>query len=102
MRIMVFFDLPVTTKTDRRNYTDFRKYLIKSGYMMIQFSVYSRIVRNHDDSKKYIRDLKRNLPPKGSVRVMIVTEKQYNSIEILVGEKTATENFLTDEDILEI
>ncbi len=98
----MFFDLPVTTKTDRRNYTDFRKYLIKSGYMMIQFSVYSRIVRNHDDSKKYIRDLKRNLPPKGSVRVMIVTEKQYNSIEILVGEKTATENFLTDEDILEI
>ena len=98
----MFFDLPVTTKPDRRNYTDFRKYLIKSGYMMIQFSVYSRIVRNHDDSKKYIRDLKRNLPPKGSVRVMIVTEKQYNSIEILVGEKTATEDFLTDEDILEI
>ena len=69
---------------------------------MVQFSVYSRIAQNHDDAKSHVERLKRNLPPKGSVRVMQVTEKQYNSMLILVGERTATEDFLTPADFLEL
>ncbi len=69
---------------------------------MLQFSVYVRIVRNHDDAKKYVNRVKSFLPPKGSVRTMIITEKQYNSMTVLVGSKTATENFLTPDDIIEI
>ena len=33
MRILVFFDLPVTTAEDRRVYQSFRKYLIKNGFI---------------------------------------------------------------------
>ena len=36
MRVLVFFDLPVLTEANRRDYRIFRKYLIKSGFMMIQ------------------------------------------------------------------
>ncbi len=98
MRILVMFDLPVKETKDRKAYSKFRKFLINDGYDMLQFSVYSRITQNHDDADKHIERLSRNLPSKGSVRVMKVTEKQYNSMKILVGEKTATEDFLKPED----
>ncbi len=102
MRIMVFFDLPTSTKTERKHYTEFRKFLLKDGYDMLQYSVYGRITQNHDDAKKHVERLKKNLPPTGSVRVMTVTEKQYASMLILVGEKTANEDFLTPRNFIEI
>ena len=46
MRLLVLFDLPVTTTEERREYTKFRKYLIKSGFMMFQESVYCRMALN--------------------------------------------------------
>lgn len=96
------FDLPVASKKDRKEYARFRKYLINDGYDMLQFSVYSRITQNHDDARKHIGRLSGNLPPKGSVRVMQVTEKQYNSMLIMVGKRTATEDFLTPTDFIEL
>jgi CRISPR-associated protein Cas2 len=102
MRIMVFFDLPVITKKQKKNYSAFRKFLIKDGYEMLQLSVYSRITRNHDDAKKHVNRLRNNLPPEGSVRVMVVTEKQYNSMEVLVGNITATEYFLSPRELIEV
>ena len=102
MRLLVLFDLSVASKADRKQYAKFRKYLIEDGYDMIQFSVYSRITRNHDDAKKHLDHLKKNLPPKGSVRVMQITEKQYGAMDIPVGEKTAAEDFLTPKDFIEL
>ena len=46
MRLLVFFDLPVVSREDRRAYTIFRRFLINDGYDMIQFSVYVRILLN--------------------------------------------------------
>ena len=43
MRIIVFFDLPVITAKSRRDYYNFRKYLIKSGFVMMQESVYCKL-----------------------------------------------------------
>ena len=102
MRIMIFFDLPVTTKKDRKAYAEFRRFLIKDGFIMIQYSVYSRTVRNHDDAQKHCRIVERNVPPKGSVRALIVTEKQYSSMKLLVGERLAVENLLDNSDIIEL
>ncbi len=102
MRILVLFDLPVASVKDRKEYARFRKHLIRNGYDMLQFSVYSRITQNHDDARQHIDRLSKNLPPKGSVRVMQVTEKQYNSMLVLVGEKTATEDFLTPAEFIEL
>ena len=85
MRILVFFDLPVVTKAERRAYTQFRRFLLNDGYDMIQFSVYGRIVNGRDAEDKHLRRLTANLPPEGSVRSLTVTEKQYASIKLLVG-----------------
>ena len=85
MRMLVFFDLPVTTKADRKAYTQFRKFLVNDGYDMLQFSVYGRIVANRDAEEKHYARVVANLPPEGSVRVLTVTEKQYASMKILIG-----------------
>ncbi len=85
MRMMVFFDLPVVGTTDRRNYAQFRRFLLNDGYDMIQFSVYGRIVNGQDAEDKHLKRLVANLPPKGSIRLMTVTEKQYAGIKLLVG-----------------
>lgn len=91
MRIMVFFDLPVKTKEDKRVYVRFRKFLIEDGYDMIQFSVYARIVNGEDAVDKHLLRLQKNLPSAGSVRFLQVTEKQYAAMKLLVGRQTTKE-----------
>ncbi len=72
MRILVFFDLPVTTKTERKIATDFRKHLIKDGYYMVQFSVYARVCNGYDAVNKHINRLKMAAPDNGSVRALTI------------------------------
>ena len=85
MRMIVFFDLPVQTKMERRYATTFRNFLLKDGYHMLQFSVYARVCNGNDAVKKHESRLKASLPPNGSIRLLVVTEKQYQSIQILLG-----------------
>lgn len=85
MRILVMFDLPVTTKQQRRKATHFRNFLLSDGYHMVQFSVYARVCAGRDSVEAHQKRLRRALPPEGSVRMLVITEKQYNAIELLVG-----------------
>lgn len=85
MRMLVFFDLPVQTKKQRREATAFRNFLIKDGYHMLQYSVYARVCNGNDAVAKHRARLTGQLPANGAVRLVVVTEKQYQSIEILLG-----------------
>lgn len=95
MRVLVFFDLPVITKKDRYEYSLFRKKLISKGYMMLQYSVYSKMFNNREAAVKHISSMKLDLPKKGSIRIMMLTEKQYSSMEILIGGKSRQEEKIT-------
>ena len=86
MRMIVFFDLPVTEKAAQKAATKFRNFLINDGYLMVQYSVYSRVCNGYDAVKKHEKRLKQHLPPNGSVRLLTITEKQYESMQILLGE----------------
>ena len=85
MRMLVFFDLPVVTREERRAYSLFRKFLLNDGVDMIQFSVSGRILNGRDAEDKHMQRVVANLPPDGSVRVLVVTEKQYAGMKLLVG-----------------
>lgn len=85
MRILVLFDLPVKTKSERKAATKFRKFLLNDGYYMVQYSVYARICNGPDAVEKHRLRAKANLPANGSIRMLVVTEKQYESIDILLG-----------------
>lgn len=99
MRLLVFFDLPVVKKEDRQEYQQFRRFLLNDGYIMIQFSVYSRICNGIDGAKKHIIRLKRNLPPKGSVRYLQITEKQYSEMKFLVGKPKSQEKVIKSDQL---
>ena len=75
MRTMVFFDLPNVYLRDKKNYIKFRKYLINEGFIMMQESVYSKIVLNSQQSGLLINRIRKNAPKKGIIQVMTITEK---------------------------
>ena len=99
MRVIVMFDLPVTTILDRRNYTQFRKYLIKSGFLMMQESIYCKLAQNSTAADLIINNIRKNKPPAGLVQILKITEKQFSRIEYIVGKKE-TEILDTDERIV--
>lgn len=84
--MLVFFDLPVKTARQRRVATGFRNFLLKDGYYMVQYSVYARVCNGTDAVEKHRIRLKAYTPENGSVRLLVITEKQYEMIEILVGK----------------
>ena len=86
MRMIVLFDLPVKEKTAQKAATKFRKFLIDDGYLMLQYSVYTRVCNGSDAVKTHEKRLKAHLPENGSVRLLTITEKQYESMQILLGE----------------
>ena len=88
MRIIVFFDLPVETNEDKRNYRKFRKALIKNGFIMMQESVYSKLMTSPSVENSVNTLIQNNKPPHGLVQTLIVTEKQYTKMKYIVGERT--------------
>lgn len=99
MRVMVMFDLPVLTSADRREYARFRKYLIKSGFLMMQESVYCKLAKNQTAADIIVDNLKKNKPEKGLVQAMKITEKQFSKIEYIVG-KADSEIIDSDERLI--
>lgn len=85
MRLLVFFDLPMAPKAEKRAYVQFRRFPLNDGYDMIQWPVYGRILNGIDAEKKHLARLADTLPPEGSVRAMTVTEKQYAGMRLLAG-----------------
>jgi len=90
--LFVFFDLPVGTKPERPDATRFRNFLKDDGFMMLQYSVYARVCRGEDGALKHIARVTQNLPGKGSVRALQVTDRQYGKMRLLLGETTKTES----------
>lgn len=86
MRTMVFFDLPTIYSKDKKAYLMFRKFLINEGFLMMQESVYSKIVLNSQQSIALMGKIRKNAPKKGIIQVMNITEKQYSQIEFIIGD----------------
>lgn len=86
MRVMVMFDLPVLTETNRRDYRNFRKFLIKSGFLMIQESIYCKLAPNGVIADNIVENIKKNKPGNGLVQVLKITEKQYAKMECISGK----------------
>ena len=98
--LMVFFDLPVKSKKQRSVATKFRKFLVDDGYIMLQYSVYTRICRGQEAVIKHTGRLAKSLPQEGSVRSLQVTDAQYARMKTLVGTRRAEENLGTEQMVL--
>lgn len=99
MRIMVFFDLPVDEKEKRRRYKQFHNFLEKDGYDMMQFSIYSRICNGLDSVEKHMKRLQWSIPEEGHIRAMVITERQYENMYLLLGKKSRREKLINSEQL---
>ena len=84
---MLFFDLPMLTDKDRREYTRFHKFLLRNGFIMMQKSVYTKLVINNVTSMAVKQRVRDNVPTDGLVELLEITENQFSRIEYLVGEE---------------
>lgn len=54
---------------------------------MMQESVYSKLALNTSIASAVAERVRRNKPAESLVQMLTITEKQYNSIEFIVGQK---------------
>jgi CRISPR-associated protein Cas2 len=88
MWLFAMFDLPVETAENRRDYTRFRKTLLKNGFVKLQYSVYARYIPSEEAAQVHRQTIRRALPPHGQVRVMAVTDHQFGKMEVFTARKT--------------
>jgi len=84
--IFAMFDLPTDTKQARREYTHFRKNLLKDGFVMLQYSVYVRHCPSRENAEVHYERVKGFLPPDGEVRLITVTDKQFGRMQSFWGK----------------
>ena len=58
----------------------------KNGYIRIAPEVFMRVVQNRKASEKHYRRIEEVAPKTGVVRLLRVTEKQYNNIYMVTGD----------------
>ncbi len=88
MRMILFFDLPMETSNELRDYTKFRKFLIKEGFIMMQKSVYCKLSLNSTSVSLVRKRIEKVKPSNGLIQLLVITEKQYSKIEYIVGDKS--------------
>ena len=94
MWLMIMFDMPTDTKKARKKYRYLRNELLKEGYMMMQFSIYIRSFHSYEAAlggKKRIKDFIASNVAKGSIRMLMFTDKQFGNMDIIVGVKEKNE-----------
>ncbi|MBK2000501.1 MULTISPECIES: CRISPR-associated endonuclease Cas2 [Campylobacter] len=100
MRVLLMFDIPTKSKKDQKHASKFRTSLIKLGFFMMQFSVYVKICKGLSSAKSTIKSIKKFLPPYGNIRVLIITEKQFDNMQILLGGISLNEKMNNDKNLV--
>jgi len=86
MWLVAMFDLPTDTKAARKEYAKFRKFLLADGFTQMQYSVYGRHCVSEEVADVHYRRIERNLPSDGEVRILSITDRQFEKTKIFWGK----------------
>lgn len=100
MWLIAMYDLPIETMDNRRDYTRFRKALLKDGFMMLQFSVYARFIPSEEAAEAHRRTIKSCIPPLGQVRLLAITDIQFAKMEVFYGKKPRSPEDIPEQILL--
>lgn len=100
MRILIMFDLPMETNSEKKEYREFRQFLLQNGFLMLQYSIYTRLCTNQTMADNYMKKIEEYIPSDGAIRGLIITEKQYNKMKIFLGQKSKNESIITDKKLI--
>ena len=60
--------------------------MLKDGFTMFQFSAYLRHCASRENSEVHVKRIQKNLPSKGHVGILTVTDKQFGMMQIFYGK----------------
>jgi len=86
MWVIVMFDLPVDTKLARKQYTQFRKGLIRDGFAQMQYSVYTRNASSRENAAVHVSRVQGLIPSDGEIRILTITDKQMERMDVFWGK----------------
>lgn len=102
MKIILMYDLDMDSPEKVKEYNKFHRWIIKRGYIMMQYSVYCKTINAITKSNYEIKALQNSVPTSGNVRCLIVTERQYHDMQVLRGVKYIGEKINNAERYVEI
>ena len=85
MWVLIMFDLPTETKIQRKEASNFRKYLISDGFTIFQYSIYVRHCASFESADTHIKRVSKNIPGDGKVCIITITDKQFGNIKLFEG-----------------
>lgn len=97
MVLFVMFDMPTETKKDLKKYRKFRKKLLELGFIMFQFSIYIRFCRSLVVAQKYEKKVELSAPINGSIRILKITESQYQNMKIIENYREEPEEKVNEQ-----
>lgn len=100
MRMILIYDLPTNEEEDTKNYNRFNKSIKKLGFYMLQYSIYVKIIQNDSNYKQLENKLNKIIPPKGSIVIFKITEKQFQDMIYLRGERNLYENIVGNRELV--
>lgn len=101
MRILLSFDLPMEKSDEKRAYRHFVKHLESLGFVRFQKSVFFKLCLDQQAADSVLRKVRDNLPEKGDVMAIQITEKQFQKTVYFLGERTS-DVITNDERIIDL
>ena len=83
--LMLFYDVPMRTGTERRKYARFRKVLMAEGYVPLQESVYVKLLHSEKGIPEAVRVISAQAPG-GRIHVLPLSLGRFRRMLTLQGE----------------
>lgn len=96
------YDLDFSSPEAVKKYQIFHKALVRRGWIMLQYSVYMKMVHTAQQGLNSIQQLKQFLPPNGNIRIIKITNQQYMQMTLMRGNKNINESLNTEERYIKI
>ncbi len=100
MRLILIYDLPMVEKEENKIYSIFHKRLKRLGFYRLQYSVYTKVLNNETAYQQMNNKLNHIVPNKGSIILFKLTEKQFQKLVYLRGEKNRFETIVGGQELV--
>ena len=84
--LLLFFDFPMKTEQNRKNYRGFIKNIKNLGFIRLQESVYVRLQRSTRSTKGDISNVRKYAPSDGDVMILPLTVGDFAKLVCVAGD----------------
>lgn len=102
MRLILMYDFNMQDEKAIKEYNKFHRHIQQLGFIMMQYSVYYRVVNTNSKADSFIKAVSKHLPSKGNVRILQVTDREFMDIKILRGNKKINESINSNDRFIKI